>query len=118
MAIILTLTAIFRWHCHVNRYIARQADDLRRTFDLLNATPTLSRVGGRADDVAQGNLTWTEGAHATHETSPAGYTPGVEGAMAYSTPDSLSRLKNAWEKGNHTRAPFYLELELIPAKGR
>jgi signal transduction histidine kinase/CheY-like chemotaxis protein len=118
LGVLLGLALLFWWQRHVMRRIARQAAELRRASELLNATQSLSRVGGWSYEVATDNLTWTEGTHAIHETDPAEYTPTVESAMNFYTPDSRERLQAAWATSLRERTPYDLELEVVTARGK
>ncbi|MHB8997697.1 MAG: PAS domain S-box protein [Armatimonadota bacterium] len=96
----------------------RTQEDLIRLSTLLDQTQSLAGVGGWEIDLRTNQLYWTSQTYRTHEVSPAEYTPTVDSAIAFYTPESQAVLRAALQDVIEKGTGFSLELELINAKGR
>jgi PAS domain S-box-containing protein len=92
--------------------------ELQRTATLLDETQAIARVGGWELDPVENTLYWTDETFRIHETSPAEYTPNVETAIAFYAPASIPAISAAVKDAIEQGKEFFLELQLITAKGR
>ncbi len=91
---------------------------LAQTQHLLEASQYAAQVGGWELDVASGNLFWTNETYRIHDLSPDDYTPSVDTAINFYTPESLQVVTAALQLAKDEGTPYDLELELISAQGR
>jgi PAS domain S-box-containing protein len=98
--------------------IARDVTESHRTTRLMAQTSAAARIGGWELDYLTGELFWTDETYRLHETTPQEFTPTLESAIAFYTPESRRLIQAAVEKGRADGTPWSLELELITAKGR
>ena len=91
---------------------------LARTQHLLEASQYAAQVGGWELDVASGNLFWTNETYRIHDLTPDDYTPVVETALNFYTPESRQVVAAAVQLSIDEGTPYDLELELISAQGR
>jgi two-component system, cell cycle sensor histidine kinase and response regulator CckA len=89
-----------------------------RLRQMLEETQHIARVGGWELDVAADTLHWSRETYLIHDTTPEEYTPSLESALAFYSPESQpvisAAIREAIEKGRN----FQMELDLISAKGR
>ncbi|MCA8965827.1 MAG: PAS domain-containing protein, partial [Planctomycetes bacterium] len=97
----------------------RRADEsLRRMSQLLQTAQEMAMVGGFEIDLRTQQLSWSDEVYRIHETTPEEYTPTVESAIAFYSPESLRVVQAAVDEAMATGRPYAFELELITAKGR
>jgi PAS domain S-box-containing protein len=89
--------------------------DHDRIFKAIN---TMARVGGWEIDLLTNSLFWTEETYRIHDLSPDEYTPHVDTAINFYTPESKAIITVALNNAAATGEGHELELELITAKGR
>jgi PAS domain S-box-containing protein len=93
-------------------------DDLDRARNLLNETQTVAGVGGWEIDFEKGTHYWTEENYRIHDTTPEEYTPTIDSAIQFYTPESVPIIKKAVDDAINLGKEFDLELDVITAKGR
>ncbi len=93
-------------------------EELQRMATLLDETQAVARVGGWELDLIGNVLYWTEETYRIHETSPSEYTPTVETAILFYTPESVPVITAAVREAVEEGKDFSLELRLTTAKGR
>jgi len=93
-------------------------EELKRTAILLDETQAIARVGGWELDPAENKLFWTGETYRIHETSPSEYRPTVETAIAFYAPESVPIISNAVKEAVEQGKEFFLELQLVTARGR
>jgi PAS domain S-box-containing protein len=98
--------------------LRQQTEELQRTATLLNETQSIAHVGGWELDLTENTLYWTDETFRIHETSPSEYTPTVETAIAFYSPESMPIISAAVKESIEQGKDFFLELQLITAKGR
>ena len=105
----------------MNRDVTLQrtsANSLRRTRELLDSSQSLARVGGWEVNLETNTLFWTDETYRIHEVSADDYTPTVESAIRFYTPESQVIITDALRFAQETGSPYSLELELITACDR
>ena len=90
---------------------------LRRSFDLLDQTGQLARVGGWELDLETQTLRWTNEVYRIHEVDPA-VKPSVAEAIQYYTPEARPVITAAVQAAIDAGTPFDVELPLVTAHGR
>ncbi|MDR4465659.1 MAG: PAS domain S-box protein [Nitrospira sp.] len=101
--------------------IAGIAEDITRhkqQLALMQQTETIGKIGGWELDFVTDRLRWSEETYRLHETTPDKYSPTVETALNFYTPDSRPLIAEAIGKGIASGESWDLELELITAMGR
>lgn len=98
--------------------LKRQASELRRRAVLLSHTQRAAGVGGWEIELATGELFWTEETYRLHETTPGQFTPTVDGALAFYTPESRELVRGAMEQSMRSGQAWDVEVELVTARGR
>lgn len=93
-------------------------DALSRLSTLLDQTQSLAGVGGWEIDVQRNTLYWTSQTYRTHDLTPAEYTPTLESALAFYTPESRPIITAAVQNAVEHGIDFDVELDLVSAKGR
>ncbi len=93
-------------------------ESLRRMSSLLETAQEMAMVGGFEIDLRTQQLSWSDEVYRIHETTPEQYTPTVESAIAFYSPESLRIVQAAVDEAMATGKPYAFELELITAKGR
>jgi PAS domain S-box-containing protein len=96
----------------------KNEEELYNISNLLDEIQTMSEVGGWEIDFEQNTHRWTKENYRIHDTTPEEYTPTIESAIEFYTPESRPVIKDAVEKAVKTGRPFDLELEIITAKGK
>ncbi|MHB8581598.1 MAG: GAF domain-containing protein, partial [Ignavibacteriaceae bacterium] len=95
-----------------------QAEEaLRHSYDLLNLTGQMAKVGGWELDLKTQALSWTEEVYRIHEIDPATRLNVTEGINFYA-PEARLVISRAVQEGIDSGTPWDLELPLITAQGR
>ncbi|MBK8016502.1 MAG: EAL domain-containing protein [Betaproteobacteria bacterium] len=98
--------------------LREQETEIQRQAALLDQTQRAARVGGWELDTVTGGLYWTDETHRIHETEPGQYTPSLEGALDFCTPESRETLRSAVERSVQSAQSWDADLELVTAQGR
>ncbi|MBX3349083.1 MAG: PAS domain S-box protein [Nitrospira sp.] len=101
--------------------VAGIAEDIthhKQQLALMAQTEAIGKIGGWQFDFLTGRLWWSDETYRLHETTPELFSPTVETALNFYTPDSRPIMAEAWRKGVEQGQPWDLELELISVKGR
>ncbi|MBX3324691.1 MAG: PAS domain S-box protein [Nitrospira sp.] len=101
--------------------IAGIAEDIthhKQQVALLSQTEAIGKIGGWEVDFLTSRLSWSDETFRLHETTPELYSPTVETALGFYTPESRPKIEEAWGKGVTLGQSWDLELDLISAKGR
>ena len=98
--------------------IAEDITDHRQQLALLAQTEVVGKIGGWEIDFLTNHLWWSDETYRLHETTPELYSPTVDQAMNFYTPESRPVIADALQKGVEQGAAWDLELELITAKER
>ncbi len=96
----------------------KHQDELTNMKNLLDEIQTVAGVGGWEIDFENNTHYWTEQNYRTHETTPEEFTPTIESAMKFYTPESVPIIKKAVDDAIKFGKEFDLELEIITAKGK
>jgi len=91
--------------------------ELRREARLARETGNLALIGGWELDLVSGQLHWTAGTYQLHGVSPADYTPTVETAISFYTPESRPIITRLVERAIATGEPFDQILQIDTAGG-
>ncbi len=91
---------------------------LQRMSLLNNSIQIMTKIGGWEVDLIKNTLLWTEETFRIHDTTPEEYTPTLESAINFYSPESLPIISAAVNSAIENGTSFNLELELITAKGR
>jgi diguanylate cyclase (GGDEF)-like protein/PAS domain S-box-containing protein len=94
------------------------AAELKRQTALLTTTQRAAHVGGWELDLGTEQLYWTEETYRIHETSPEEFTPTVDRAIDFYTPESQPIVRAGLETAMQTGEPWEAELEMLTARGR
>ncbi|MDD5598305.1 MAG: PAS domain S-box protein, partial [Victivallaceae bacterium] len=109
---------------YVNIYgadITKQEKDrieLDKVRNLLDEIQAVAGVGGWEVDFEKGTHYWTEQNYRIHEISPKDFSPTLDGAIEFYTPESKPVIKKAVEDAINFGREFDLELSIVTAKGR
>ena len=109
---------------YVNIYgadITKQEKDraeLNEVRNLLDELQAVSGVGGWAINFENGTHYWTEQNFRIHEISPKEFTPTLDGAIEFYTPESRPLIRKAVDDALKLGKEFDLELGIVTAKGR
>ncbi|MDH4300876.1 MAG: PAS domain S-box protein, partial [Nitrospira sp.] len=101
--------------------IACIAEDIthhKQQVALLAQTEAIGKIGGWELDFVANRLRWSDETYRLHDTTPELYSPTVETALKFYTPESQPRIAEALGKGITQGSSWDLELELITAIGR
>ncbi|MBK9306807.1 MAG: PAS domain S-box protein [Nitrospira sp.] len=101
--------------------IAGIAEDIthhKQQLALMQQTEAIGKIGGWELDFVTNRLRWSEETYRLHETTPDLYSPTVETALNFYTPESRPLIAEAIGKGIARGESWDLELELITAMGR
>ena len=96
----------------------KHQDELVQVKNLLDEIQTVAGVGGWEVDFEKNTHYWTEENYRIHETTPEEYTPTIESAIEFYTPESVPIIKKAVDDAIKSGKEFDLELDIITAKGR
>ena len=99
-----------------NRELEQLADKLSKNSALLEATSAMAQVGGWRLDLRTGNLDWTAQTRQIHDVDES-FTPTLEAALGFYTPDSRSRIEKAFAEGAEKDGGWDLELQIRSARG-
>ncbi|NGZ02221.1 MAG: hypothetical protein CV090_04115 [Nitrospira sp. WS238] len=101
--------------------IAGIAEDItshKQQLALMKQTEAIGKIGGWELDIVTNRLRWSEETFRLHDTTPELYSPTVDTALSFYTPESRPVISEAFGKGITQGLPWDLELELITAIGR
>ena len=96
----------------------KHQDELTKMKTLLDEIQTVAGVGGWEVDFEKNTHYWTDQNYRIHETTPEEYTPTIESAIQFYTPESVPIIKKAVDDAIKFGKEFDLELEIITAKGK
>ncbi len=96
----------------------RVETEISRLASILDETQSLAHVGGWELDLIANKLFWTDETYRIHDTTRSDYTPTVETAIAFYAPASVPVISAAVHDAIQQEKEFFLDLELITAKGR
>ncbi|MDX5319620.1 MAG: PAS domain-containing sensor histidine kinase [Bacteroidota bacterium] len=83
--------------------------------DLFSEAESMANFGIWEVDIPSMNLKWSEGVYAIHEVNPETFTPNVEDAVRFYSPESLPVLTEHFDRLLREGVPYDLNLELITA---
>lgn len=98
--------------------IAEDMTSHKQQLALMRQTEAIGKIGGWELDCVTNRLRWSEETYRLHDTTPELYSPSVESALDFYTPESRSMMAEAFGKGVTQGVSWDLEVELITAKGR
>lgn len=101
--------------------IAGIAEDItshKQQLALMKQTEAIGKIGGWELDIVTNRLRWSEETYRLHDTTPELYSPTVETALKFYTPESRPLIAEALGKGITQGVSWDLELELVTAMGR
>jgi len=91
---------------------------LKRLHRLLEATQSMAGVGGWEVDLRTNEVFWTQEVYRILEVSPQDYTPTIDNAIQFFTPDSRRKVQRAIAVDAEPGEPHDMELEMVTARGR
>ena len=97
--------------------IAEDITDHRQQLALMAQTEAFGKIGGWEIDFLTNHLWWSDETYRLHDTTPELYSPTVDTAVNFYTPESRPVITEALQKGVGQGKAWDLELELITAKG-
>jgi len=95
---------------------AQARQDLRLSYELLDQTGRLAKVGGWQLDVDTQILRWTKETYRIHEADP-NFQPSVADAIQFYAPEARPVIAAAVQAAIDAGTPFDLELPFVTAKG-
>jgi len=101
--------------------IAGIAEDIthhKQQLALMAQTEAIGNIGGWELDFLTNRVWWSDETYRLHETTPELYSPTVETALNFYTPESRPLIAEALEKAVTQGLSWDLELDLVSAKGR
>ncbi|TKB92268.1 MAG: PAS domain S-box protein [Nitrospira sp.] len=101
--------------------IAGIAEDIthhKQQLALMAQTEAIGRIGGWELDFVTNCLWWSDETYRLHETTPELYSPAVDTALNFYTPESRPLIAEALGKAMAQGMSWDLELDLVSAKGR
>lgn len=101
--------------------IAGIAEDIthdRQRLALMAQTEAIGKIGVWELDLLTNYLWWSDETYRLHDTTPERYSPTVETALTFYTPESRPIIAEALRKGVTQGKGWDLELDIISAKGR
>lgn len=101
--------------------IAGIAEDIthhKQQLALMAQTESIGKIGGWQFDFLTDRLWWSDETYRLHETTSELFSPTVETALNFYTPESRPIMAEAWLKGVTQGQPWDLELELLTVQGR
>jgi len=101
--------------------IAGIAEDIthhKQHLALMAQTESIGKIGGWQFDFLTDRLWWSDETYHLHDTTPEVFSPTVETALNFYTPESRPIITEAWLNGVTLGQPWDLELELLTAQGR
>jgi two-component system, cell cycle sensor histidine kinase and response regulator CckA len=99
-----------------NRELEQAASQLAHNADLLEEMSAMAQAGGWRLDLKTGKLDWTAQTKRIHDVADS-YTPTLEDALAFYTPDSRTRIQKAVEDAIESGIGWDLELQIRSARG-
>jgi diguanylate cyclase (GGDEF)-like protein/PAS domain S-box-containing protein len=106
-----------RTFADVTDYVQAQAAR-QRLNQLLNETQILGAMGGWEIDLANQQVTWTEGVYRIFDTSPEVFVPTLAAMRQLTTPQSLALLEATRDDSGLEPAEHELEVEMVTLTGR
>ena len=103
---------------HQNEEKALKADELRRSFLLLEEAESIAKLGGWEFDLITGNLYWTAETYRIYDTSPDKFDPTVDAGVGLFLPGSKNIINAALDAAIEDCQGYDLELETYTTKGR
>ncbi|NOU10872.1 MAG: PAS domain S-box protein [Nitrospira sp.] len=101
--------------------IAGIAEDIthhRQQLAQMAQTEAIGNIGGWELDLLTNHLWWSDETYRLHETTPELYSPALDTALNFYTPESRPLIAEALEKAMTQGMSWDLELDLVSAKGR
>ncbi len=98
--------------------IAEDITHLKQQLALMTQTESIAKIGGWQFDFLTDRLWWSDETYGLHETMPEVFSPTVETALKFFTPECRPIMAEAWRNGVEQGQSWDLELELISLKGR
>ncbi len=101
--------------------IAGIAEDIthhKQQLALMAQTESIGKIGGWQFDFLTDRLWWSDETYRLHDTTPEVFSPTVETALNFFTPESRPIITEAWLHGVTLGQPWDLELELLTVQGR
>ncbi|MDH4154903.1 MAG: PAS domain S-box protein, partial [Nitrospira sp.] len=101
--------------------IAGIAEDIthhKQQLALMAKTESIAKIGGWHFDFLTDRLWWSDETYRLHDTTPELFSPTVETALSFYTPESRPIIAEAWRSAVTLGQSWDLELELVSVKGR
>jgi PAS domain S-box-containing protein len=95
----------------------RAESELLRLTQILEASQAAARVGGWDLDPVHNTLFWTDETYRIHDISPDQYTPTLESAIRFFSPDSVPVLEGVLDDARERGIARDVELELMTRTG-
>ena len=92
--------------------------ELSRNKNMLDEIQSVAGIGGWEVDFEKNTHYWTNENYRIHETTPEEFTPTIDSAIQFYTPESAPIIKEAVDEAIKTGKEFDLELDIITAKKR
>jgi PAS domain S-box-containing protein len=99
-------------------WIFRDVTDTERLERMLSQAGRAARVGGWEIHIHSRQVYWTEETYRIHEVEPGQFTPNLDEAIHYYTPECRPIIENAVSRAIDLGEPFDLELDFLTARGR
>ena len=93
------------------------AETLRKRSILLDKVQQTARIGGWEIDLRTNALTWTHETYRIHGLSPDEYSPTVESAVSFYTPEAIPVIRQALGAAINAAIQFDVELKIIRSDG-
>ena len=93
------------------------AETLRRQSVLLEKIQATAQIGGWELNLLTNELTWSEETYRIHGRTQADYTPTVESAIGFYTPETEPLIRHAVEAAIASAARYDLELQIVRRDG-
>jgi PAS domain S-box-containing protein len=113
---VVELTVVARGPLEI--WLLRDVTDSERMKRLMERVEQTARIGGWELDCRTQELYWTSETYRLHEVSPETYTPVVDTALGFYSPESGPVITSAVQRGMELGESYDLELEIITAKGK
>lgn len=95
----------------------RVEERLLQQTRILELSSQTAQIGGWEFSPLAQTLYWTHETYRIHETSPAEYSPSVETAIRFYTPESAPIITEAVHLALTQSRPYDLELQIVTVKG-
>jgi PAS domain S-box-containing protein len=98
---------------------SRRSEQTLQRLILLNASiQKMAKVGGWEINLLDNSVYWTEETYRIHDTTAEEYSPTLESAINFYSPESKPLIREAIQKAVSSGIGFDLELEVITTIGR